>query len=940
MSLHARLLPQVDVEHPWLGLESFGESTRSYFFGRDAEATEILQRLRAHPLVILYGRSGLGKTSLLRARLVPDLEKLDARPAFYRISYGKGEDSPLNQLAVALEAGERISMPDFALPEDAASRLWLHIHRRDRKNGITHLILDQFEEIFTLGTEWPEADAEVRQGLAILIQGAIPPPVENLLDEGEAFLKYFHLDVPPLSVLLSLRQDYVFALNRWRSHLRQLGENHYELRALRGLAAFNAVFNPGELRCHYRGKVSEETKTETGLSPIVSEETARRIVHFVAEKSEDVPLEEIEAVPPILSLLCRELNERRFAKPAGTPEKPAAHLTLNTVETDIETIIAIFYERCLDGVPEAVRVFIEEELVSRYSGARLQQDERSILTVFTDGCAIPGTYRIAQGYNNPAAARACLEDLVNQRLLTPLGGSENPSYELIHDLVAAVAGRSRTTREERFSQTTREERFVKEQAARSVPRLEVELEDLFWENLLIRIEEGDVVPLVGPGVVTFGGADELLYPWLAQRLSMDLYPRLAFERPPRDFQEVVDAQRAKRQPIERIYRHLYKIVENPDLRPGATLAALAAIEGFQLFISTTFDSLLSRAVESASPGGRPEDRRGAISLRSHCPDLPLELMNMQWPGQRYVYQILGRAQPYYRDFVVWDDDVLSFLLHLYQKLPTLPKLSEALQKSHFLVLGLSFADWLLRFFIQVVKHQPLSELADSDVFVFERLDPAERHKAVIYFNRLTERIRVFPIDPIDFIAELHRRWRSKHRAPVADPYLINKAHREKHRTPGCIFVSYASPDLEIARFVVSQLQKAGCLVWFDKEQLQPGEDWEEELRKVVEDRCSLFLSIISNHTAVRLEGYDIFERKLAAKRREKFADNAIFYLPLRIDEGDPLIPENEPRGTKKIQALRKPGGHLDEDFIRFLRDIQRTNCAALGYPTPPDASKG
>jgi TIR domain len=167
---------------------------------------------------------------------------------------------------------------------------------------------------------------------------------------------------------------------------------------------------------------------------------------------------------------------------------------------------------------------------------------------------------------------------------------------------------------------------------------------------------------------------------------------------------------------------------------------------------------------------------------------------------------------------------------------------------------------------------------------------------------------------------------------------MNKAHRERNRAHGCIFVSYASPDLEIARYVVSQLQKAGCLVWFDKEQLQAGENWEEELRNAVEERCGLFLSIISDHTGVRLEGYNIFERNLAAKRREKLADNAIFYLPLRIDGGDPLIPENEPRGTKKIQGVRKPGGHLDEDFIGYLRDKQRENCAALGFPPPPESS--
>src|SRR5688572_23508901 len=217
------------------------------------------------------------------------------------------------------------------------------------------------------------------------------------------------------------------------------------------------------------------------------------------------------------------------------------------------------------------------------------------------------------------------------------------------------------------------------------------LDDEFWDDLLPRIAEGEVVPLVGPGAVTFGSSNELLYPWLAQRLPAELDPPLSLAAVPRDLQDVVDAQRAHGQPVDRIYKRLYKIVKDPDLRPGATLAALAAIEGFQLFITTTFDPLLPRAVQSASPGGTTEQRQGAATLRGPCPDLPQELAKME---HRFVYQILGRAEPV-RDFVVWDDDMLHFLLRLNQQLPLLPRLSEALQKSHFLVLGLSLSDWLL-----------------------------------------------------------------------------------------------------------------------------------------------------------------------------------------------------------------------------------------------------
>ena len=46
-------------------------------------------------------------------------------------------------------------------------------------------------------------------------------------------------------------------------------------------------------------------------------------------------------------------------------------------------------------------------------------------------------------------------------------------------------------------------------------------------------------------------------------------------------------------------------------------------------------------------------------------------------------------------------------------------------------------------------------------------------------------------------------------------------------------MSYASPDLEVARYVVNQLQSAGCQVWFDKEQLQAEENWDAEIRDAV-----------------------------------------------------------------------------------------------------------
>jgi tetratricopeptide (TPR) repeat protein len=48
-----------DLEHPWLGLESFREATRAYFFGRDAEISELHLRLRSNSLLVLFARAAI-----------------------------------------------------------------------------------------------------------------------------------------------------------------------------------------------------------------------------------------------------------------------------------------------------------------------------------------------------------------------------------------------------------------------------------------------------------------------------------------------------------------------------------------------------------------------------------------------------------------------------------------------------------------------------------------------------------------------------------------------------------------------------------------------------------------------------------------------------------------------------------------------------------------
>lgn len=445
----------LDLEHPWLGLESFRETARAYFFGREAEVHELHLRIRAHKLLVLYGRSGLGKTSILTAGLIPRLREEGKHPLLLRLRYDDPNLDPISELVAAVFGCSETSISwvqhlgtklGFILPEDAPSRLWLRLHFRGESPEVSHLILDQFEEVFTLGRQRSGTEEALRDAMAILLQCAIPEPINSLIAEHDTFLDSFDPDCVPVRIVLSLRDDYVYALNRWWRHLSGLGGNNFELRALRGPAAFDAVFRPGTLRCKYQFEAGNLIPSATGLSPIIDEGTAGRVVRFVARKDTDAPLEEIEAVPPILSLLCHELNEIRLASHTSTDSQ----ILFRERDADVESIINAFYERCLAGRPEAVRVFIEDELVS-YSGARLVQDEDSILRVFEDGFEISHASDSRQviGFGNAESARACLDDLVTMRLLSPVVG-DRPAYELTHDLLATVVQNSRSERAHRL----------------------------------------------------------------------------------------------------------------------------------------------------------------------------------------------------------------------------------------------------------------------------------------------------------------------------------------------------------------------------------------------------------------------------------------------------------------------------------------------------------
>src|ERR1041384_4729928 len=70
---------------PYLGLRSFSEADRELFHGREAESDELFHLVQRDTLSVVFGMSGLGKSSLLRAGLFPRLRDAGLLPIIVRL---------------------------------------------------------------------------------------------------------------------------------------------------------------------------------------------------------------------------------------------------------------------------------------------------------------------------------------------------------------------------------------------------------------------------------------------------------------------------------------------------------------------------------------------------------------------------------------------------------------------------------------------------------------------------------------------------------------------------------------------------------------------------------------------------------------------------------------------------------------------------------------
>lgn len=427
----------MNIQNPYKGLFQYSSSDEKIFFGRNQEAEEIIELIKNNQLVTIYGESGTGKTSLINAKIFPELRRQYYFPIYIRLNYISGHD-PLAQVKQKIYSDLKIwdaDVPDFSPNQTLIE----YASATSIFNGLIKPVLffDQFEELFTLGPRYttPQAIKALIDEIADLVEVRLPQ-IENVQTNDDR--QIFTENVLKFSVVFSLRQDYIAQLDDYKYKIPSIIFGKYRLKKFNFIQAYEAINNPTK-----EINVIENNRSEK----IIDEPTSLEIIRVLGEatviadeiklieneklkkvldlKPTDDELESLKCLtvdPTLLSLYCYQLYEN-----ASKNTFPIT-ITKELVKShSSDNIIKYYYKTRLHRFRK-VKKAIERHLITR-DGRRLLKP----LNVFLSESKLneKDVYEVVQ----------------TSAILRLYGEKNDREIEIVHDQIAKRALTCRKIRE-------------------------------------------------------------------------------------------------------------------------------------------------------------------------------------------------------------------------------------------------------------------------------------------------------------------------------------------------------------------------------------------------------------------------------------------------------------------------------------------------------------
>ena len=395
--------------NPYVGARPFETEDKAFFFGRDEEARQLTSLVIAHRIVLFYAPSGAGKTSILKARVIPDIEerrRVHVLPVaraggdLPRAPHGSGiANIYVFNILVSVAGKEARPAELTRLGLADGLRPYLERSQDEERARPRLLILDQFEELFT---SHPDRVAD---------------RADFFLQLQQCLVKY-----PHLSLLISMREDYIANLDFYSAQVPDRLRTRFRMELLGQQGALAAVKEPArEAGCPFGQDVAQTLVDNLRrLQPGGSRGEEAAVAVALGDYVEPVHLQ----------IVCRQLWANL------PPEREMIQFEDVQSFGDVDQALRGFYEDALKKVFEKVAVGQRR--------VRLWFDRSLITPARTRGLVYRGDSETT-GLPNEAA-----QVLYDEYVIRPITRGNDTWYELAHDrLVEPILEANRQWRAQR-----------------------------------------------------------------------------------------------------------------------------------------------------------------------------------------------------------------------------------------------------------------------------------------------------------------------------------------------------------------------------------------------------------------------------------------------------------------------------------------------------------
>ncbi|MCG8327095.1 MAG: hypothetical protein MI974_05390 [Chitinophagales bacterium] len=387
------------------GAQPFLYDQGNVFFGRENDIENLYELVLLEQLVVLYSKSGIGKSSLLNAGILPLLDEKHDYQVF-KVRFGAYTDgnniSPLSitNQTLASQALDT-SVLDRMIPNESSLWYLLKSQQLSSSKNTFLICFDQFEELFTYPDQ---AIYQFKKELAELITIDIPARFRSFIEEqyegGEKRLTEEELEMlhQPIEIklIMAIRSDRLSLLNNLNDYLPNMLRVCYELEPLDREQAEEAIINPAFKKGDefYTSSFDYEDAALDNILDFLTYQNRQKIESFQ------------------LQILCQSMEQKVM-------KEGLKQISLKEVE-GLESIYENYYDNqiaLLDTAEErkAARKLIEEDLI-------LEEEERR-LSIYE-----------GQIYKSLGFTPGLLRKLVDVRLLRAEPSLQGGyTYELSHD---------------------------------------------------------------------------------------------------------------------------------------------------------------------------------------------------------------------------------------------------------------------------------------------------------------------------------------------------------------------------------------------------------------------------------------------------------------------------------------------------------------------------